>query len=76
MCFFKFSNRVRIRSIRVDGLEYCGGRPVAPLIDPETGCTAAEMGEIPVRRLITIEPFKLATPECSHLSRELDEEVA
>ena len=76
MCFFKFSNRVRIRSIRVDGLEYCGGRPVAPLIDPETGCTAAEMGEIPVRRPITIEPVKLTTPEWAHLNQKLDEDVA
>jgi len=63
MCFFKHSGRVRIRSIRVDGLEYRGGRLVAPLLDPETGCTAEEMGEIPAGRPITIKPAKLTTPE-------------
>lgn len=58
MCFFKYSDRVRIRSIRVDGLDYRGGRLVAPLIDPEPGCTAEEMGETLVRSPITIEPVR------------------
>jgi hypothetical protein len=75
-CFFKHSDRVCIRSIRVDGLDYRGGRLVAPLIDPETGCTTEEMREIPLRRPITIEPVKLTTPEWAHLNQELDEEVA
>jgi hypothetical protein len=30
MCFFKYSDRVRIRSIRVNGLEYRGGPGCAP----------------------------------------------
>ena len=52
------------------------GRLVASLIDPETGCTTEEMGEIPVRRPITIEPVKLTTPEWAHLNQKLDEDVA
>ena len=54
MCFFKHSDRARVRSIRVDGLDYRGGRLVAPRIDPETGCTAEEMCETLVRRANTI----------------------
>lgn len=76
MCFFKHSARVRIRAIRVEGREYRGGRLVALLIDPETGCTAEEMSEIPVRRPITIEPVQLTTPESVHWNQELEQEVA
>jgi hypothetical protein len=43
MCFFKHPDRVRIRAIRVNGIDYRGGRLVAPTVDPETGCTAEEM---------------------------------
>jgi hypothetical protein len=43
MCFFKHSDRVRIRAIRVNGTDYRGGRLVAPPLDQETGCTAEEM---------------------------------
>jgi hypothetical protein len=76
MCFFKHSDRVRIRSIRVDRREYRGGRLVATLFDPETGCAAEEMGETLVWRPITIQPVKLTTPEWAHLNQELDQEVA
>jgi hypothetical protein len=68
MCFFIFSDRVRIQAIRVDGMVYRRGRLVAPPIDPETGCTAEEMDEILVRRP--------ATPGWTHPIKELDEEVA
>ena len=74
MCFFKFSDRVRIVSIHVDGAEYRGGRLIAPLIDPETGCTAEEMGEILVQR--RIQPAELTTPQWAHLNQEMAEEVA
>ena len=73
--FFKFSDRVRIRSTQVGGREYREERLVAPLIDPETGCTREEMGGIPMRRPIAIELVKLASPESAHLNQELDEEV-
>jgi hypothetical protein len=43
MCFFKHSERVRIRAIRVNGIDYRGGRLVAQPVDQETGCTAEEM---------------------------------
>jgi hypothetical protein len=43
MCFFKHADRVRIRAIRVNGIDYRGGRLVAPPLDQETGCTAEEM---------------------------------
>jgi hypothetical protein len=76
MCFFKFSDRVRILSIRVDGAEYRGGQLVAPLIDPETGCTAEEMGKTLVLRPITIEPVRLTTSERGHLNQEVDRVVA
>jgi hypothetical protein len=76
MCFFKFSDRVRIRSTQVDRRDYRGGHLVAPLIDPETGCTAEEIAGIPVRRPITIKPAKLVTPGSAHLNQKLDEEVA
>jgi hypothetical protein len=76
MCFFKHSDRVHIRSIRVDGLEYRGGRLGTPLIDPETGCTAEEMGETLVRSPITIEPVRPTTCGWGHLNQEVDREVA
>jgi hypothetical protein len=76
MCFFKHSSRVRIRSIRVDGLEYRGGRVVAPLVDPETGCTSAEMSDTLVRRPIAVKPVKLSTPELADPNQEVDQEVA
>jgi len=76
MSFFKHSDRVRIRSIRVDGLEYRGGCLVAPLIDLETGCTAEEMGETLVRSPITIEPVRRITSEWGHLNQEMASEVA
>jgi len=76
MCFFKHSGRVRIRSIRLDGREYLGGRLVAALFDPQTGCTAEEMGEIPVRRPLTIKLVNLTESEWAQLNQELDEEVA
>jgi hypothetical protein len=43
MCFFKHPERVRIRAVRVHGIDYRGGRLVAPPLDQETGCTAEEM---------------------------------
>ena len=77
MCFFKYAERVRIRSIRVDGLDYRGGRLVAPLIVPYTVCTAKEMGETPVHRAFTIEPVRPTTCEWGHLNQqEVDREVA
>jgi hypothetical protein len=76
MCFFKFSDRVRIRSIRVDGREYRGGRLVAPPIDPETACTAEEMAEIPVRRPITRKVARLTSPAWADPNQKLDAEVA
>jgi hypothetical protein len=76
MRFFKHSGRVRIRSIRVDGREYRGGRLAAPLIDPETGCTAKEMGKIRVRRPIRIRLVTLTESEWAQLNQALAEEVA
>jgi hypothetical protein len=49
---------------------------VAPLIDPETGCTHEEMDETLVLRPVAIEPVKLTTPEWEQLKQELDQEVA
>jgi len=43
MCSFKNSERVHIRAISVNGIEYRGGRLVGPPVDQETGCTAEEM---------------------------------
>jgi len=76
MCFFKHSGRVRIRSIRVDGREYRGGRLVPPLFDPETGCRAKERAAIPLRRPITIKLVNLTESEWAQLTQEVDEEVA
>jgi hypothetical protein len=76
MCFFKHSGRVRIRSIRVDGLEDRGGPLVRSLIDPETGCRAEEMDSIPVRQPLTIKLVNLTEPEWAQLTQEVDQEVA
>jgi hypothetical protein len=43
ICFFKHSDRVRIRGIRVNGIDYRGGRLLVPPVDQETGCTSEEM---------------------------------
>jgi len=75
-CFFKHSDRVRNRAIRVDGREYRGGRLAARLIDPETGCTAEEMDEIPVRQTIKTKLVKLTESEWAQLDQDRAEEVA